>query len=161
VHPAPEPVLDPLRVRLRPARRRSGVRTLHDIGALPQHQTVLDAHRELFRRDELQVDMHQGRAVENDQQPPLTDMLAGEAGQHRPDPLRELPRRGKHALVRLRRTHQHEIEVRVLVTRSGGDRSTGDHRQHPLVRLGCLHHPLRELPKMFRHSFADHSHSSS
>jgi len=59
----------------RVGRGRDGVRVAGGqadrAGALPGHDPVLDALGEIGRRDELQIDVQQRRAVEADEQPRL------------------------------------------------------------------------------------------
>jgi DNA-binding transcriptional LysR family regulator len=76
VKPDPEPVLDPLRVRLRPGRRGPAQCRVQRAVALPQNQSVLGPLVQVAVGDELQVDVHRRRPVQRDQQPRLPDVLA-------------------------------------------------------------------------------------
>jgi hypothetical protein len=58
-------------------------------GALPRHDSVLDALGEVGRRDELEVDVQQRRAVEADEQTRLADVVAGERAEQRAEGARE------------------------------------------------------------------------
>src|SRR5205809_4490679 len=89
MNPDPEPVLNPLRIRLRPRRGGPSQGGIERAVTLPQDQPVLDPLVKLAVRDEFQIDVNGRRPVESDEEARLADVLAGEAGKQRPQASRE------------------------------------------------------------------------
>jgi hypothetical protein len=117
--PDPEPVLDPLRIRLRPRRRDPSQRGVEGAVTLPEDQPVLDPLVKLAVSDEFQIDMNGRRSIQRDEQARFADVLAGEAGQQRPQAGREGGGTGKQFRLVLIPADHDEIQVREFVHGAG------------------------------------------
>ncbi len=118
--PYPEPVLDPLRIRLWPRRRGPSQRRVEGAVTLPEDQPVLDPLVKLAVSDEFQIDMNGRRPVESDEQARLADVLAGEAGQQRPQAGREGGGVGEQLRLVLAAADHDEVQVGEFVHGAGG-----------------------------------------
>jgi hypothetical protein len=117
--PDPEPVLDPLRIRLRPRRRGPSQRGVEGAVTLPEDQPVLDSLVKLAVSDEFQIDMNGRRPIQRDEQARLADMLAGEAGQQRAQAGREGGGTGEQFRLVLIPADHDEVQVREFVHGAG------------------------------------------
>jgi hypothetical protein len=118
--PDPEPVLDPLRIRLRPRRHGPAQRRIERAVTLPQDQAVLDPLVKLAVGHEFQIDVHGRRPVEGDEEARLADVLAGEAGQQRPQGGREGGGVAEQFRLMLVPADDDEVQVREFVHGPGG-----------------------------------------
>ena len=117
--PDPEPVFDPLRIRLRPRRRGPSQRGVEGAVTLPEDQPVLDPLVKLAVADEFQVDMNGRRPIQGDEQARLADMLASEAGQQRSQAGREGRGTGEQLRLVLIAAYHDEVQVREFVHGAG------------------------------------------
>jgi hypothetical protein len=69
----------------------------------------------LERREKLEIDVEQGRAVETDEQAGFVDVLAGKRAQQRSEAGRDLPALGPAERRGLLRHHDNQIKIRIAI----------------------------------------------
>jgi hypothetical protein len=142
MEPDPEPVFDPLRIRLRPRRRGPSQGGVEGAVTLPQDQPVLDPLVELAVGDEFQVDMNGRGAIQRDEQARLADMLASEAGQQRSQAGREGGGTGEQIRLVLIAAYHDEVQVREFVHCAGDGRPAGREANDSRIILDGRDHGL-------------------
>jgi hypothetical protein len=153
--PDPEPVLDPLRIRLRPRRHGPSQCCVERAVTLPNDQAVLDSLVKLAVCHELQIDMNGRRPIEGDEEARLANVLAGEAGKQRSQAGREGAGVAEQLRLGLVAADHDEVQVREFVHGPGGGGPAGREADDSRVIPDGRDHGLDVWPDVPRRPVGD------